>query len=156
MQGAVDAAKKARNMYPKVLRKENELVSTREMRKILTDYSLMFRNEVLEMDLTKEESEIIWKKYLEIRKVVNSRGVKWLLDYSIAQLEKLIEYRADLVKGRKHASPLPWWKIAVIAVSLAVSISAVVYCYKKHDCRWVWNMVKAIGGALWEMLKSGC
>jgi fatty acid desaturase len=79
-----------------------------------------------------------------------------LITYAGEKINELEKARKDLAKGREHTSPLPWWKIVLIAVALVVSIASVVYCYKKQDCKWVWAMVKAIGGALFQTLKAGC
>jgi hypothetical protein len=156
LRRARECINKGIKMYPQVLKKEDELVSEKEMKEILDDYDAMIKNEIFEMDLTADETNGILNEYGKARKVVDSKGMSGLIEYAGSKIDDLIEARTDLKKGRREASPLPWWKIVLIAVVLAVSIGSVVYCYKKQDCKWVWDMVKAIGGALWETLKAGC
>jgi hypothetical protein len=153
---AGESVKKAIEMYPNVIKKENELVSTKEMKGILNDYDGMLKNEILEMDLKREETSEIWNEYVTARKTVDTDGMGGLIKHFSSKIDQLIEARTDLSKGRKEASPLPWWKIVIIAGAIAVSIAAVAYCYKKQDCKWVWDVVKAIGGWLWNLLRSGC
>lgn len=143
-------------MYPNVIKKEDELVSEREMKEILGDYDRMLKNELFEMDITSEEAKEIWNEYDKARKIVGTKGMSGLIGYAGEKIDELEKARKDLTMGRKHASPLPLWKIILIAIALGVSIVAVTYCYKKQDCKWVWDMIKAIGGALFEILKSGC
>ncbi len=156
LQRAARAVKKAVTMYPNVLAKEDELVSEKEMKEILSDYDVMIKNELFEMDLTSVEAKEVWDEYVKNREIVNTKGMSGLINYFAQQMDKLTELRTDLAKGREHHSPLPWWKIVLIAGALVVSVASVVYCYKKRDCRWVWNMVKAIGGAVLETVKAGC
>ena len=156
VQRAEKAVKKAIEMYPNVMKKEDELVSEKEMKEIIGDFDVMLKNELLEIDITSEESKEIWSEYDKARKVVDAKGMSGLIGYFGEKLVELEKSRKDLAFGRKHASPLPLWKIILIALALLVSIASVVYCYKKQDCRWVWPMVKAIGGALYETLKAGC
>jgi len=156
LQRAAKAVKKAVEMYPNVIKKEDELVSEKEMREIIRDYDEMLKNQLFEMDITSGETKEIWSEYDKARKIVDSKGMSGLIEYSGERISGLEKLRKDLATGRKNASPLPWWKIVLIAIALVVSIGSVIYCYKKQDCKWVWNMVKAIGGALYETLKAGC
>jgi hypothetical protein len=156
LQRANKAVAKAIQMFPNVLKKEDELVSEAEMKEILKDYDVMLKNEILEMDITAQESKEVWEEYDKTRKVVDAKGMSGLVGYFGEKLTELEKARTDLSTGRKPASPLPYWKIIVIAAALVISIASIVYCYKKKDCKWVWDMVKAIGGALFQMLKAGC
>jgi hypothetical protein len=156
LERARDAARKGLEMYPNIVKKEDELVSEKEMKDILSDYDLMIKDEILEMDLTSMEAQEIWNEYLTARKTVDQNGMSGLLNLFATKMDDLIEARRNLDKGREPASPLPWWKIVVVAAALVVSIGSVIYCYKKQDCKWVWAMVKAIGGATYETLKRGC
>ena len=156
LQRAGKAVQEAIKMYPKVLEKEGKLVSEKEMKDILRDYDGMFKSELFEMDITSTEAQEIWNEYKKARNIVDVNGMSGLITYAGEKINELEKARKDLAKGREHTSPLPWWKIVLIAVALVVSIASVVYCYKKQDCKWVWAMVKAIGGALFQTLKAGC
>lgn len=156
LQGARKSIAQAIELYPKVIEKEDVLVSEEEMKGILADYDHMIKDQVLEMDLSRQEAREVWNEYANARKALDAGKMKGLIDYCSSKLAELTDARTDLGKGRQPHSPLPWWKILVIAVALAVSIFSVVYCYKKKNCEWVWRMVSAIGGSLLQILKSGC
>ena len=156
LQRARASVEKAMEMYPRVIEKEDELVSEKEIKEILNDYDGMIKNELFEMDLTPEETREVWDEYVRAREVVDAEGMSGLIKYFGSKIDELTKARTSLEKGREHASPIPWWKIVLIAVALVVSIGSVIYCYKKRDCKWVWSMIKAIGGAVYEIVKAGC
>lgn len=156
LRAARASVNKAIEMFPRVIEKEDELVSEREMKDILDRYGVIIKNEVFEMDLPAEDAKAVWAEYVQIKKTVDEAGMSGLINYYGSKIDELIKARTDLKAGRKLASPLSWWKICFIAGCLAVSVGAVVYCYKKHNCGWVWYLVRAIGGFVYDVLRAGC
>jgi hypothetical protein len=156
LERAQECIKKAVEMYPRIIEKEDELVSDDEMKKILVDHDVMIKDEIFEMDIAPEEANEIWNEYTKARKVVDAKKMHGLIEHVSSKIDELKNARKDLKKGRAHTSPLPYWKIAILAAVLCVAIGAIIYCYKKEDCKWVWELVKSVGGWLLDLVMYGC
>jgi len=74
-----------------ILKKEDELVSEKEMKDILSDYDLMIKDQVLEMDVTPEEAREIWDEYLTARKTVDEKGMSGLMELFGNKIDDLID-----------------------------------------------------------------
>lgn len=156
LKAARASVNKAIKMYPSIVKKRGELVSEKELKEIFGECDVMLKNEIFEKDLPAAEAAAVWSEYEKVKEVVTTKRMRGLADYYGSKIDELTEARTDLAKGRKHASPIPWWKIVAIAVELGIAIGAVVNCFKKDDCKDLLEILRITAKALYRTVTMGC
>jgi len=87
---------------------------------------------------------------------VTAAGFSGLFEQIEASTARLKEVRSQPNRGREAASPLPLWKIILIACTILVSLGAVIVCFVWFGCGWIMAYLKIYAPALAALVAMGC
>lgn len=131
-------------------------ISHKEMKARLDEYEIMFKNEIFEEDFTPEESELTWASFGKAKKALVDKGTIGLLEYMSSNIDKLIDSRKDLKKGRQFANPIHIWKVNAIAIYTGIQAFVLIWCFCTSDCIWALAPLPAQVVAIMLLLHLAC
>src|ERR1700736_6996995 len=87
---------------------------------------------------------------------VTASGFSGLLEHLEASTAQLKEVRTLPNRGRQLASPLPFWKIILIACTILVSLGAVIVCFVWFGCVWIMAYLAWYAPSVSAVIAMGC
>lgn len=89
-----------------------------------------FIAEVIRSGIPPDEAKRVANEYATQMDIAIRQGYAGLIDGVIGEIEKLIEYRQKGKRGRQLGSPMPVWKISLLAILTGTHIGAIIACFK--------------------------
>jgi hypothetical protein len=115
-----------------------------------------FAHQLSEQDVPIADFQEILKAWDSQSGQVAANGFSGLLTELEASAARLKEVRNQPNRGREAGSPLPLWKIILIASTILVSLAAVIACFVWFGCGWIMAYLKVYAPALSALILMGC
>ncbi|MFC1927358.1 hypothetical protein ACFLW7_02120 [Chloroflexota bacterium] len=117
---------------------------------------IYFLRSIGETGMALDEGKTITEKYDALVEVAMDQGYASLLNNVIHEIETLAEYRLSETRGRIHASPLPVWKISLLAILAGTNIGAVIACFKTKRPAEFAGLSTSMGAWMAILVMLGC
>ena len=123
----------------------------------LSDAKEAFLSSALQLNWTNngEFTEVleVWDKTVDLG---FREGVAGILTSMADSLKQFAARRNTEERGTSPASPLEWWKIALIALYIGAAVFSVFACFAWSACTWVWSAISATAPWLYKIIELGC
>lgn len=154
---ALSSFRAAREAWsPAAIDQYTELFGSPEGQGALARGREYFGQHLTTFDFSGEEMAEILAAWNRAQAVAIDQGVQDLADHLEDQLIAFIDARRSPTRGTQPGFPLPWWKIALVAVVLCVAIGFVIDCYAKRECKDVWSKLLSAAPSVASIVTKGC
>lgn len=96
----------------------------------LYDAQFFFVEQVARTGIPPDEAKRVANMYATQIDIAIRQGYFDLINSVIGEIGKLIEYRQKGKRGRQLGSPMPVWKISLLAILTGANIGAIIACFK--------------------------
>jgi hypothetical protein len=154
---ALNEVRSARSrLGPAVVQRLDQTISSAEGKQALALARSSFATELAQQDMTQVEfAEVLaeWDKHAQ---KVSSGAFSAVLDDLDGSLSQLRDARNSPTRGREPASPLPFWKILLVAVTIGIALGVVIACFVWFGCVWIMGFLAWYAPSLGWVIAMGC
>ena len=115
-----------------------------------------FLSGVVESGVPVEDVGRVVSEYVKQTQIVMSEGYRGLITNVIGNIASLMVSRTTELRGTHKASPLPVWKLTILAILLGTNVGAIVACFKTKKCTALGALAGSIPGWVAILLILGC
>lgn len=141
---------------PAVLRELDDRIRTAEGQDALTRARQSFATQFAQHDLDPTEFREVLAEWDRVHQLAVSGGLTGVLGDMDSTTAREGELRRGPSRGRESASPLPLWKIILVAAAIGAALAAVIACFVWFGCTWVAPLLQWYAPSLATTVALGC
>lgn len=117
---------------------------------------VFFLARVVETGMPPDGAKRVAYEYATQIEIAISRGYVVLIENAIDKIGMLIEYRQKDTRSRELGSPLPVWKITLLAILAGTNVGAIIACFKTKNRTQFATLATSVVAWMAVLIMLGC